>query len=169
VTSNRSAANGIFFTGLTNIRKRENLSGGNITSVVHNNLHKVGSSAYYTDVIAIHPKNSPRNSAENVIVYLQSTYHKKFTAAEIRRYLAKEGIKGTKVRDLFLPEVMVTSRDLTAKGFKLKKKGLVHKFRIDNISELPTMFVAKKGGTYMKVSDIQVAEMLQQDVIMDTK
>jgi len=30
------------------------------------------------------------------------------------------------------------------------------------------MFVAKKGGTYMKVSDIQVAEMLQQDVVMDT-
>jgi len=136
VTSKRSAANGIFFIGLTNIRKRENLSGGDITSVVHNILHKVGSSDYYTDVIAIHPKNSPRNSAENVIVYFQSTYHKIFAVAEIRRSLAKEGIKGTGVRDLFLPQVMVMSRDLTAKGFELKKRGLVHKFRIDNILEL---------------------------------
>jgi len=117
VTSKRSAANGIFFTGLANICKRENLSGGDITSVVHNLLHKVGISAYYTDVIAIHPKNSSQNSAENVIVYFQSTYHKNFVAAEIWRYLGKEGIKGTGVRDLFLPEVMVTSRDLTAKGF----------------------------------------------------
>jgi len=101
VTSKRSAANGIFFTGLTNIRKRENLSGGDITLVVHNVLHKVGSSAYYTDVIAIHPKNSLQNSAKNVIVYFQSMYHKNFAAAEIRRYLAK----GTGVRDLFFQEI----------------------------------------------------------------
>jgi len=96
-------------------------------------------------------------------------YHKNFAAAEIRQFLAKEGIKGTGVRDLFLPEFMVTSRELTLKGFKLKKRGLTNKFHIDNISESPTMFVAVKGGMYVKVSGIQVTEMLQQDVIMDTK
>jgi len=169
MTSKKSAANGIFFTGLSNICKKENINGGDITSVVHNVLHKVGSSAYYTDIIAIHPKNSPRTSAENVIIYFQSTYHKNFAAAEIQRYLAKEGIKGTGVRDLFLPEFMVASRELTTKGFDLKKRGLINKFCIDNISESPTMFVAAKGGMYLKVSDIQVTEMLQQDVIMDTK
>jgi len=73
------------------------------------------------------------------------------------------------LRDLFLPEAVVTSRELTAKGFELKKRGLVHKFRVDNISEQPTMFVSVKGGMYTKVTDIQIAEMLQQDAVMDTK
>jgi len=164
VKSMKSAENKIFFTGLPQIWKRENLNGGDITSVVHNVLHRVGSSLYYTNVIAIYPKNSPRNSAENVIVYFQLTY-KNFAAAEIWRFLAKEGIKGTGVRDLFLPKFIATSRNLTAKGFELKKRGLVHKFCVDNISEIPTMFIAKRGGTYAKVTNIQVAEMLKQDVM----
>jgi len=168
VKSTKSAANGIFFTGLANIRKREGLNDGDITAVVHNVLHKVGSSPYYTDVVAIHPKNSPRNAAENIIVYFQSTYHKNFAAAEIWRYLAKEGLKGTVVRDLFLPEVLETSRRLTAKGFELKKRGLVGKFCVDNILEQPVMFVAKRGGRYERVSDMQIDVMLKQDVNMDT-
>jgi len=57
-TFKKTAANGIFFTGLTQIRKKEKLD-GDITTVIHNILLKVGSSPYYTDVIAIHPKNSP--------------------------------------------------------------------------------------------------------------
>jgi len=93
MTAKKSAANGVFFTGLSNIRKKEGITGGDITSVVHNVLHKVGSSAYYTDVIAIHPKNLPQTAAENVIIYFQLTYHKNFAAVEIRRYLAKEGFE----------------------------------------------------------------------------
>jgi len=56
--SKKSAANGIFFTGLDVIAKREKWE-GDITSVVHNVLLKVGSAPYYTDVIAVHPKISP--------------------------------------------------------------------------------------------------------------
>jgi len=44
----KSAANGIFFTGLDIIAKREKWQ-GDITSVVHNILHKVGSAPYYTE------------------------------------------------------------------------------------------------------------------------
>jgi len=71
------------------------------------------------------------------------------------------------VRDLFLPEVLETSRRLTAKGFELKKSGLVGKFRVDNILEQPVMFVAKRGGRYERVSDMQINVMLKQDVNMD--
>jgi len=54
----KSAVNGIFFTGLDVIAKREKWQ-KDITAVVHNILHKVGSAPYYTDVIAVHPRNSP--------------------------------------------------------------------------------------------------------------
>jgi len=63
----------------------------------------------------------------------------------------------------------VTSRELTVKGFELKKRGLVHKFPVNNNSEQPMMFISVKGGMFMKVIDTQIVEMLQQDVIMDTK
>jgi len=127
----KTAANGFFFTGLTQIRKKEKLD-GDITTVIHNILLKVGSSPYYTDVVAIHPRNSPRNSADCAIVYFQSTYHKNFSAAEIC-HLAKERITGTGLRDLFLPgAAMETSKMLTAKGFELKKRGVFQKFRVDN-------------------------------------
>jgi len=99
----RTAENGIFFTGLDVIRKREAIN-GDVTSVVHNILHKVGSSAYYTDVIAIHPKLTPRNSANSAIVYFQSTYHKRYASDEIRKFLAKERYAGVGLRDLFLRE-----------------------------------------------------------------
>jgi len=69
------AANGIFFTGLDVIAKRKKMQ-GDITSVVHNILHKVGSAPYYTDVIAVHPKTLPGSSAKNAIIYFQSVYHK---------------------------------------------------------------------------------------------
>jgi len=82
----KSAANGIFFTGLDVIAKREKMQ-GDITSVVHNILHKVGSAPYYTDVIAVDPKNTPRSSAKNAIIYFQSVYHKNHAAAQIRMML----------------------------------------------------------------------------------
>jgi len=74
------ATNGIFFTGLDVIRRREKEGDVEITSVVYNILHKVGSAPYYTDIIAIHPKSSPRSAANNAIIYFQSTYHKNHAA-----------------------------------------------------------------------------------------
>jgi len=131
----KTAKNRIFFTGLMQIQKKEKLD-GDITTVIHNILLRVGCSPYYMDIIAIHPKGSLRSSACNAIVYFQSTYHKIFAAAEIRHFLAKERIKGSGLRDLFLPGVaMETSKELTAKGFELKKKGVIQKFCIDNWAE----------------------------------
>ncbi|MBM3937137.1 MAG: hypothetical protein FJ333_00580 [Sphingomonadales bacterium] len=167
-TFKKSAANGIFFTGLTQIRKKEKLD-GDVTTVIHNILLKVGSSPYYIDVVAIHPKNSPRSSADCAIVYFQSTYHKNFAAAEIRHYLAKERIAGTGLRNLFLPgAAMETSKMLTAKGFELKKRGVIQKFRVDNWAETPTMFILRKDRPFVRVSAQQIDDMLQEGV-MDTK
>jgi len=83
----KTAENGIFFTGLDIIRKCEKME-RDISSVVHNILLKVGSAPYYTDVIAIHPKFSPRNTATSAIIYFQSTYHKNHAAAQIRMMLS---------------------------------------------------------------------------------
>jgi len=82
------AANGIFFTGLDIIAKREKWE-GDITSVVHNVLDIVGSAPYYTDIIAVHPKTSPQSSANSAIIFFQSVYHKNHAAAQIRRSTSK--------------------------------------------------------------------------------
>jgi len=159
----KSAINGIFFTGLDVIRKRKAVN-DDVTSVVHNVLHKVGSSSYYTDVIAIHPKSTLRNSADSAIGYFQSTYHKRYTAAEICKFLVKEKYAGVGVRDLFLERNISTSRDLTLEGFKLKKQGVITKFWIENVSEVSMFYTVKRGeGSYVKVSDIQLKELLQEN------
>jgi len=157
----KSAANGIFFTGLDVIAKREKMQ-GDITSVVHNILHKVGSAPYYTDVIAVHPKTSPRSSAKNAIIYFQSVYHKNHAAAQIRLMLFREKYVKIGIRDLFNPADVPRSKDLTAKGFELKKRDVISKFRVSNLEDTPVMLVAKRGGAYEKVTDVQVEEMLRR-------
>jgi len=54
------------------------------------------------------------------------------------------------------------SKALTAKGFDLKKRDVISKFRISNLEDTPTMFIAKRGGAYEKVTDVQVEEMLRR-------
>jgi len=157
----KSAANGIFFTGLDVIAKREKMQ-GDITSVVHNILHKVGSAPYYTDVIAVHPKTSPRSSAKNAIIYFQSVYHKNHAAAQIRMMLFREKYVKIGIRDLFNPADVPRSKDLTAKGFELKRRDVISKFRISNLEETPVMLIAKRGAAYEKVTDVQVEEMLRR-------
>jgi len=157
----KSAANGIFFTGLDVIAKREKMQ-GDITSVVHNILHKVGSAPYYTDVIAVHPKTSPRSSAKNAIIYFQSVYHKNHAAAQIRMMLFREKYVKIGIRDLFNPADVPRSKDLTAKGFELKRRDVISKFRISNLEEIPVMLIAKRGAAYEKVTDVQVEEMLRR-------
>jgi len=157
----KSAVNGIFFTGLDVIAKREKMQ-GDITSVVHNILLKIGSAPYYTDVIAVHPKNSPRSSAKNAIVYFQSVYHKNLAAAEIRMMLFREKYVKIGIRDLFSPADVQRSKDLTAKGFELKRRDVISKFRISNLEDTPTMLIVKRGGAYEKVTDVQVEEMLRR-------
>jgi len=157
----KSAANGIFFTGLDVIAKREKMQ-GDITSVVHNILHKVGSAPYYTDVIAVHPKTTPRSSAKNAIIYFQSVYHKNHAAAQIRLMLFREKYVKIGIRDLFNPADVPRSKDLTAKGFELKKRDVISKFRVSNLEDTPVMLVAKRGGAYEKVTDVQVEEMLRR-------
>jgi len=157
----KPAVNGIFFTGLDVIAKREKWQ-GDITAVVHNILLKIGSAPYYTDVIAVHPRNSPRNSAKNAIIYFQSVYHKNLAAAEIRGMLAREKYVKTGIRDLFNPADVPRSKDLTAKGFELKRRDVISKFRVSNLDESPVMLIAKRGGAYEKVTDVQVEEMLRR-------
>jgi len=157
----KSAENGIFFTGLDVIAKREKWQ-GDITEVVHNILIKVGSAPYYTDVIAVHPRNSPRNSAKNAIIYFQSVYHKNYAAARIRMMLFGEKYVRTGIRDLFEPADVPKSKDLTARGFELKKRDVISKFRISNLKGTPIMLIAKRGGAYEKVTDVQVEEMLRR-------
>jgi len=157
-----SAEKGIFFTGLDVIAKREKWQEGDITAVVHNILHKVGSAPYYTDVIAVHPRNSPRNSAKNAIIYFQSVYHKNYAAARIRMMLSGEKYVKTGIRDLFEPADVPRSKDLTARGFELKKRDVISKFRISNLEGTPVMLIAKRGGAYEKVNDVQVEEMLRR-------
>jgi len=157
----KPAVNGIFFTGLDVIAKREKWQ-GDITAVVHNILLKIGSAPYYTDVIAVHPRHSPRNSARNAIIYFQSVYHKNLAAAEIRGMLAREKYVKTGIRDLFNPADVPRSKDLTAKGFELKRRDVISKFRVSNLDESPVMLIAKRGGAYEKVTDVQVEEMLRR-------
>jgi len=157
----KSAVNGIFFTGLDVIAKREKWQ-GDITTVVHNILLEVGSAPYYTDVIAVHPRNSPRNSAKNAIIHFQSVYHKNHAAAEIRKMLFRKKYVKIGIRDLFNPADVQRSKDLTAKGFELKKRDVISKFRVSNLEDTPTMLVAKRGGAYEKVTDVQVEEMLRR-------
>jgi len=157
----KSAENGIFFTGLDVIAKREKWQ-GDITEVVHNILIKVGSAPYYTDVIAVHPKNSPRNSAKNAIIYFQSVYHKNYAAARIRMMLFGEKYVRTGIRDLFEPADVPKSKDLTARGFELKKRDVISKFRISNLKGTPVMLIAKRGGAYEQVNDVQVEEFLRR-------
>jgi len=157
----KSVANGIFFTGLDVIAKREKMQ-GDITAVVHNILHKVGSAPYYTDVIAVHPKTSPRSSAKNAIIYFQSVYHKNHAAAQIRMMLFREKYVKIGIRDLFNPADVPRSKDLTAKGFELKRRDVISKFRVSNLEDTPVMLVAKRGGAYEKVTDVQVEEMLKR-------
>jgi len=133
--------------------------------VVHNILLKVGSAPYYTDVIAIHPKLSPRNTATSAIIYFQSTYHKNHAASQIRMMLSREKYVNTGVCDLFNPEDIPKSKALTAKGFELKKRDVISKFRISNLFDNPTMFIAKRGEAYVKVSDVQVEEMLRMTTV----
>jgi len=140
------AANGIFFTGLDVIRKREKEGDVDVTSVVHNILHKVGSAPYYTDIIAIHLKSSPRSAANSAIIYFQSTYHKNHAAAQIRMMLHQEKYIKIGIHDLFNPVDILTSKALTAKGFELKRRDVISKFRISNLEDMPTMFIAKRGG-----------------------
>jgi len=156
------AANGIFFTGLDVIRRREKEGDVNVTSVVHNILHKVGSAPYYTDIIAIHPKSSPRSAANNAIIYFQSTYHKNHAAAQIRMMLHREKYVEIGIRDLFNPVDIPMSKALTAKSFEQKRRDVISKFRISNLEDTPTMFIAKRGGVYVKVTDVQVEEMLRR-------
>jgi len=157
----KSTAKGIFFTGLDVIAKREKIQ-GDITSVVHNILLKVGSAPYYTDIIAVHPRTTPRNAAKNAIIYFQSVYHKNFAAAEIRKMLFREKYVKIGIRDLFSPADVPRSKDLTAKGFELKRRDVISKFRISNLEETPVMLIAKRGAAYEKVTDVQVEEMLRR-------
>jgi len=157
----KSTAKGIFFTGLDVIAKREKIQ-GDITSVVHNILLKVGSAPYYTDIIAVHPRTTPRNAAKNAIIYFQSEYHKNFAAAEIRKMLFREKYVKIGIRDLFSPADVPRSKDLTAKGFELKRRDVISKFRISNLEEIPVMLIAKRGAAYEKVTDVQVEEMLRR-------
>jgi len=159
----KPAVNGIFFTGLDVIAKREKWQ-GDITAVVHNILLKIGSAPYYTDVIAVHPRHSPRNSARNAIIYFQSVYHKNLAAAEIRGMLAREKYVKTGIRDLFNPADVPRSKDFTAKGFELKRRDVISKFRVSNLDESPVMLIAKRGGAYEKVTDVQVEEMLRRSM-----
>jgi len=64
--------------------------------------------------------------------------------------------------DLFNPVDIPTSKALTAKDFKLKSRDVNAKFRISNLEDTPTMFIAKRGGAYVKVTDVQVEEMLRR-------
>jgi len=160
-THKKSTAKGIFFTGLDVIAKREKIQ-GDITSVVHNILLKVGSAPYYTDIIAVHPRTTPRNAAKNAIIYFQSVYHKNFAAAEIRKMLFREKYVKIGIRDLFSPADVPRSKDLTAKGFELKRRDVISKFRISNLEETPVMLIAKRGAAYEKVTDVQVEEMLRR-------
>jgi len=157
----KSAANGIFFTGLDVIRKREKLE-GDITSVVHNILIKVGSAPYYTDVMAVHPKTSLRSSANSAIIYFQSVYHKNHAAAQIRMMLFREKYVKIGICDLFIPADIPMLKALTAKGFELKKRDVISKFGILNLGDTPTMLIGKRGGAYEKVTDVQVDELLRR-------
>jgi len=135
---------------------------GDVTSVVHNILHKVGSAPYYTDIIAIHHMSSPRSSANSAIIYFQSVYHKNHTAAQIRMMLFREKVGNIGIRDLFISANIPASKALAAKGFELKKRDVISKFCISNLADTPTMFMGKRGEAYMKVTDIQVEEMLRR-------
>jgi len=160
-TFKKTAENGIFFTGLDVLGKHKKME-GNVSLVVHNILHKVGSAPYYTDVITIHPKSSPQNSANSAIIYFQSTYHKNHAAAQIRMMLSREKYVKIGIRDLFNPADIPTSKALTAKGFKLKKRNVISKFHISNLADIPTLFIARRGEACVKVSDVHVEEMLRR-------
>jgi len=60
------------------------------------------------------------------------------------------------------------SKSLKAKGFELKRRGLVQKFCVDNWAETPIMLVVKKDRPFLKVSEQQISDMLQE-YVMDTK
>jgi len=66
------------------------------------------------------------------------------------------------IRDLFNPVDIPTSKALTAKDFELKRRDVITKFCISNLEDIPTMFIAKRGGAYGKVTDVQVEEMLRR-------
>jgi len=58
---------------------------------------------------------------------------------------------------------METSTELTAKCFKLKRKGVIQKFPVDNWGETPMMFVAKRDSPFVRATAQQINDMLQED------
>ena len=105
----------------------------------------------YDRMIILRPQGRPRAEATVAIVHFRSIQHKKQVVISLKRYLARCGVRGVGVRDLFPSECKEEVRALNVAGLEIKKNRAVDCFRVINIADRPVLQGQKGQQPYYTI------------------
>jgi len=142
---------GLYLTGIGKLRETLVPPPEDPCDVVHTILHRVGSSAYYTKIVPVLPASKIRKDTDQTIIYFTSVYHRRYAAAELRRYFAKERMTSVSVRDLFEKIDVELAKKMTRLGFQMKLERTICRFRVANIRGAPVLLCAGQDRKYSEM------------------
>jgi len=142
---------GLYLTGIGKLRDTLVPPPEDPCDVVHTILHRVGSSAYYTKIVPVLPASKIRKDTDQAIIYFTSVYHRKYAAAELRRYFAKERMTSVSVRDLFEKSDVELAKKMTRLGFQMRLERTICRFRVSNLRGVPVLLCAGQDRKYSEM------------------
>ena len=147
-----SAETGLYISGLKKMREvlQEDVN-ADPCDIVHAALQQVGVSAYYTKIVPVFAAKSGRKDADRAFVYFTSVYHKRLATGELRKALARDGVIGVGIRDVYTKESVPEARELFGIGLQLKRENRINKFRVVNEKNVPKLMTAKGVERYAEI------------------
>jgi len=142
---------GLYLTGIGKLRDTLVPPPEDPCDVVHTILHRVGSSAYYKKIVPVLPASKIRKDTDQAIIYFTSVYHRKYAAAELRRYFAKERMTSVSVRDLFEKTDVELAKKMTRLGFQMRLERTICRFRVSNLRGVPVLLCAGQDRKYSEM------------------
>jgi len=142
---------GLYLTGIGKLREKLVPPPDDPCDVVHTILHRVGSSAYYKKIVPVLPASKTRKDTDQAIIYFTSVYHRKYAAAELRRFFAKERMTSVSVRDLFEKSDVQLAKQMTRLGFQMRLERTICRFRVANIRGVPVLLTAGQDRKYSEM------------------
>jgi len=142
---------GLYLTGIGKLRNALVPPPEDPCDVVHTILHRVGSSAYYTKIVPVLPASKIRKETDQAIIYFTSVYHRKYAAAELRRFFARERMTSVSVRDLFEKSDVELAKKMTRLGFQMRLERTICRFRVSNLRGVPVLLCAGQDRKYSEM------------------
>jgi len=142
---------GLYLTGIGKLREKLVPPPDDPCDVVHTILHRVGSSAYYKKIVPVLPASKLRKDTDQAIIYFTSVYHRKYAAAELRRFFAKERMTSVSVRDLFEKIDVELAKKMTRLGFQMRLERTICRFRVANMRGVPVLLTAGPDRKYSEM------------------